>query len=205
MRGFRFTPILLALLGTFLGMGAGCSSPPARTGFLSDYARLQPDGSALRYVDKAKLATYRTFIIEPVTVHFHDKAKGKDADPDTIRRLADYLGDAITTSLSTGYRIVSKPGPGVARVRVAITDIRHDTPALNVLPQTRMMGLGLGGASMEGEILDSRSGEQLGAVIQTQTGERFSLQGYTKWSSAEAVMDKWADQFRQRLDEAHGR
>jgi len=165
---------------------------------------LQADGSDLRYVDKARLATYRSFIIEPVTVHFHDKAKGKDADPDDVRRLCYYLGDAITKSLSSGYRIVSKPGPGVARVRVAITDIKHDTAALNVLPQTRMMGLGLGGASMEAEVVDSRSGKQLGAAILTDSGKRISLEGFAKWSSAEGVMDRWADELRKRLDEAHG-
>ena len=66
--------------------------------------------------------------------------------------------------------IVSKPGAGVARVCIAITDIRPGSPALDVLPQTRMTGMGLGGASMEGEILDSRSNEQLGAVIHDADG-----------------------------------
>ena len=29
-----------------------------------------------------------------------------------------------------------------------------------------------------------------------------SLEGYKKWSSAEAVLKAWAKQFRKRLDEA---
>ncbi len=57
---------------------------------------------------------------------------------------------------------------------------------------------------MEGEMLDSLTGEQIGAVIQSSQGGRISLQGYKKWSSAEAVIKEWAARFRKRLDEAHG-
>ena len=57
--------------------------------------------------------------------------------------------------------------------------------------------------SMEGEVIDSQTGEQIGAVIQTQKGSRLSLAGVKKWGDAKAVMDEWAKRFRKRLDEAH--
>jgi len=136
-----------------------------------------------------------------VRLHFHEGAKGRDTDSATLRRLKTTLHAAIVESLSSPYRVVSQPGPGVARIRVAITDVNKDTPALNVLPQTRLTGVGMGGASMEGELVDSQSGDQIAAVIQSQKGSALSLDGYKEWSSAESVLKAWAKQFRKRLDE----
>ena len=191
--------VVVALCGGLLS-AIGCSSTVTTAGFLSDYSKLEPDGSDLRYVERAELANYKRFIVEPVKVHYHREAKR--ADPPTARRLANTLHNEVTNQLiSGGYRIVSQPGPGIARIRVAITDLRKDTAALNVLPQTRMTGLGLGGASMEGEILDSETGRQVAAVVQGGGGKRISLQGLKKWSSAEAVIKGWAEKFRKSLDE----
>ena len=57
---------------------------------------------------------------------------------------------------------------------------------------------------MEGEILDSETGQQLAAVVQTGKGARFSLEGLEMkdWSSAEAVIKGWAIQFRKALDDS---
>ena len=186
-------------------LAGGCGEGPSQTGFLSDYSQLEPDASDMRYIDQSKLATYSMFIVEPVTVHFHSKATGKDTEQSTLDDLTSRMRSAIVDELSEHYAVVSRGGPGVALVRVALTDVNKDTPALNILPTTKLTGLGLGGAAMEGELLDSVTREQIGAVIQTQKGQALSLQGLTEWSSAEAVINGWAKKFRQRLDEAHGR
>ncbi len=185
-----------------LSVCAGCQGAPKSVGFLSDYSRLTADGSNLRYVDEGRLAKYSSFVVDPVRVHFHEGAKGRDTDSATLRRFKRTLHAAIVESLSGPYRVVSQPGPGVARIRVAITDVRKDTAALNILPTTRMTGVGFGGASMEGELVDSQSGDQIAAVIQSQKGSALSLDGYSQWSSAESVLKAWAEQFRKRLDEA---
>jgi hypothetical protein len=58
---------------------------------------------------------------------------------------------------------------------------------------------------MEGEVVDSQTGEQIAATIQTQQGDLLSLEGFSEWSSAKAVMDDWAKRFRERIDAAHGK
>jgi hypothetical protein len=186
-------------------VGAGCAGTPKQAGFLSDYSRLEPVSGGLRYVDKARLSGYDEFIVDPVIVHFHDAEKAKKLDPDAVRELADHLRSEIVTALVDGYSVVTQRGPRVARVRIALTDIRHDTSVLNILPPARVSGVGLGGASMEAEVVDSQSGEQIAAAIHTQKGKRLSLDGFQKSSSAKAVMKDWAKRFRKRLDEAHGR
>jgi hypothetical protein len=74
---------------------------------------------------------------------------------------------------------------------------------MNVLPQAKLTGLGIGGASMEAELLDSQTGEQIGAIIEGRKGSQVSLAGLKEWGDAKAIMDDWAKGFRKRLDEAH--
>jgi hypothetical protein len=84
-----------------------------------------------------------------------------------------------------------------------LTDVERTTPLLNVLPQTKVTGLGLGGASMEAEALDGGSGECVAAVMQSAKGSMIDpASGLSKWGHAKEVMDGWAKRLAQRLAKA---
>lgn len=51
--------------------------------------------------------------------------------------------------MDSGNNVVYLPVPVVARVRVALTDIEKIN-AVNILPQSSLLGVGLGSAAMEG-------------------------------------------------------
>jgi hypothetical protein len=69
-----------------------------------------------------------------------------------------------------------------------------------------MSGLGMGGAAMEGELLDSQSGEQIAAAIDNRkTGTIGTGAGFTKTDAARAVIREWVERFMGTLDYAHGR
>jgi hypothetical protein len=56
---------------------------------------------------------------------------------------------------------------------------------------------------MEMELLDSITGQQIAALVESQRkGVPFS--GLYPWSGVKAVMDDWARRFYNRLEEAHG-
>jgi hypothetical protein len=195
--------VLVVMVCLTLTVALGCAQQQMkRTGFLSDYMRLDPAENGLRYINLNRLAHYKQFIIDPVVVHLHEESEAVDIR--TRTELANYMHSAIIQAIQQRYMIVSQPATGVARVRVALTDLQKSSPVLNDIPPTKLTGLGLGGASMEGEVLDSLTGEQISAVIQSQMGKRLSFEGVTKWGDAKAVMDGWAKRFRQNLDEAHG-
>ena len=112
----------------------------------------------------------------------------------------------IVETLEQGYRVVSSPGKGVARLRVALTHIDKTNPALNIHPGTKLSGAGLGGAGMEAELVDSVTGETIGSVIDFQMGSRLSLTaGLTWFGHAQAVMENWAEDLRKFIDKAHGK
>ncbi len=198
------TSILIMLAVGIMLIQCGCGSEgAARTGFLSDYSRLQTESStSLRYVNTRTLAKYSNFIVDPVRVHFHSGSKSKGTlTQQQISDLTNYMhANIISAVLDSGNNVVYKPAPGVARVRVALTDIKK-TNAINILPQASLLGAGLGGASMEGEVIDSVTGEQIGAVVESQKGSRIPFSNLGKWSTSKKIMDDWANRFRQRLDE----
>jgi hypothetical protein len=110
---------------------------------------------------------------------------------------------ALVNAIEDKYEIVYRPGPDVARARLAITDLKKTRIIQNILPIGKVAGTGLGGATLEAELVDSQTGEQIGAIVESQIGERLSLDGYSTWGDAKGIMDRWAKRFRTRLDEAH--
>ncbi|MCZ6599026.1 MAG: DUF3313 domain-containing protein [Planctomycetota bacterium] len=182
-------PILVAVV-----LVTGCASaPPEHTGFLSDYSRLDTavdDG--VMYLDpNGRLADYERFIIEPVVV----MGGGDDLQAGELRA---YTHSAFSRALTEDerFRVTVQPGPGVARIRIALTEASISRPGLRLFKPA--------GAALEAEVLDSKTGEQIAAAVLAQSGSRISLDGLTTWGDAMAVIDDWARRFRERLDEAHG-
>lgn len=207
------TNLLMMLAIGAVMIQCGCAAQRAkRVGFLSDYSKLKPysDVSYRHIPSKATFRRYSKFIIDPVVVHFHsgskaieERSKGKLTEQD-LTDLKNYMHDAIVKAISDRYSIVYRPGPGVARARVALTDLKKSNVLMNIHPGSKLLGTGLGGASLEAELIDSQTGEQIAALAESQLGNRLSLDGMSKWGDAKAVMDNWAKRFRKRLDEAHG-
>jgi hypothetical protein len=191
-----------SLLGLTLLIG-GCASKPKETGFLSSYANLEPVSSTtLRYLPaKGSMDAYPKVVISPVTTFLYDQEEAaKLSDKDRVH-LEQHLYNALRKSMAEHFEIVEQSGPGVARLRVAVTNLKKATPALNILPQTKLTGLGLGEASVEAELLDSTTGKQIAAAIDASQGSRFSLSGLSQWGDVEAVMDDWAKKIATRLNE----
>ena len=193
------TSLLLVLVIVVMSVQYGCESStlPAKmpvTGFLSDYSGLEPiSDTSYRYVNpKYNLGNYARFIIDPVEVIFNEQAKTKVRNWDDLEKLRAYMRRAVVDALEPRYTAVAtRPGPGVARVRIALTNVERSAP------------FKLGGVSMELELLDSQTGEQIGALIESQQ-KGVPFYGFEPWSGAKAIMDDLAERFYNRLEEAHG-
>jgi len=200
------TNLLIMLAIGVMIFQSGCESKLTTTGFLSDYSRLQSESSTtLRYIKEDALAGYSSFIVNPVKVYFHsgakaieEQTKGKLTQQE-INDLTNYMHAKIVEAIrNAGKKVAYQPGTGVARIRVALTDIEKSTAA-SLLPQAKLAGIGLGGASMEAEIIDSITGRQIGAVIEAQKGSRIPFANLGEWDAAKQVIDDWAKRFQKRL------
>jgi hypothetical protein len=195
------------------------------SGFLDDYSGLYPDpknGDLLLYEkDKTALKPYHKFLLEPVTVFLLPEAEDRGIDPDDLDRLARYFADAATDELmGSGYEVVTEPGPGVLYMRLAITNVEPTggkknaalkagatAASMAVAPGASLAvpRLSVGKVEIEGEMLDSLSGERIAAFVTSKGGRRWfsGLNAYKKWGDIEAALRSWAKDFRKRLDQAN--
>ena len=123
-------------------------------------------------------------------------------------------------ALAGGYRIVKEPGPGVLRIRTALTDVVLQRPGvkspgpliplandmvLHASEKVSGMNMLAGEAAIEAEALDGQTYERLAAFVEKRVNSRVVLT--KEKDSLGPVLELftyWAKRFRQRLDEARG-
>jgi hypothetical protein len=207
VRAFR--SICAVSVATALAV-AGCAPKSGFSGFLGDYSQLERDpvlDNSLAYTNRSKdLKQYTKFILDPVVVHFAPDAAGTAIDPADLKMLADYWRDEAVKALSRHYTVVTEPGPGVLRLRAAITGIKKNVPLASVRSITKAPDIGLGGASMEAEALDARTGERVAAVVDSRSGSALGITGQRQtYEDAKEIMRLWVERFVARLDIIQGR
>lgn len=218
-RGIFWLGVLLTGF-VLTGCAASGMKDVQKTGFLSDYSQLQPGGddrSALVYMKPGMdLKPYNKLMFERFVVLLSDSAQYREIDPAMLKELTDYYQNAVFNAVKDGYEVVDQPGPGVLRVRVAITELTPSNPTANTLSTIVPVGivaagatkavsgdnLGTGEAGTEFELLDAVTGERLAAAVDKRQGGKGMFRG--KWEDTKDAFDFWAKRFRQRLDEARG-
>jgi len=212
--------LLRAMMILAIFILAGCAASGMKnvkkSGFLQDYSQLQPGGddrAALVYIKPGiNLKPYNKLMFERIRVLLSDKAEYQAIDPATLKELTDYYQNAIFNAVKGGYEIVDRPGPGVLRVRVAITGLQPSNPVANTMSTIIPVGmvvagatkattdenLGTGEAGTEFEMLDAVTGERLAAAVDRRQGGKSAFGG--KWDDTKDAFDFWAKRFRERLD-----
>jgi hypothetical protein len=208
---------LLALAFVFAAACAGRRMHEATdvSGFLDDYSILRPGGPdevALVYRDPdAVWTSYDKVMFEPVTL-WRSGEKSLDPVPerDLLRLIADLEG-AVRRRLGDGFELVEQAGPGVLRIRLAITDARASDPVLDVLrgrgpgdvtpgngpvdPETRRF---IEAAQIEGEIRDAGTDRLLAAGVDRRRREGgFPID---TWADVDRALDFWAERVCARLE-----
>ncbi len=190
-------------------MAAGCATvqDPGQAGFLSDYSNLEEINENHLVYNSGNAGNYSKFIIEPVVMLYRQPEEKRIFSDEELEDLQEHFKTKVTEALidDDGYQVVEAPGPGTARLYIAITDVDDTIGALNITIYTKITGAGLGGAGMEGELVDSVTGEQIAAAIRWGSGSRILRAGFTHTGDAKILMDRWAKDLRERIDAAHGR
>ena len=198
----------------------GESAPvPAATGCLgSDYALLQPAGAGsdqkaqLAYINpSANFSSYSKLIIVPVTFWGDNDTKLSAEDQ---QNLCDYFTNKLKETLGKNFTLVNEPGPGVAKLSVALTDASSAVPGLRtiavIVPQAHVLALlkqgatgtysFVGSATGELKLTDSVSGQLLAAASDKRFGSgAVTNAAVWQWGDAEHAMDYWANTIDQKL------
>jgi hypothetical protein len=155
-------------------------------------------------------------MFDPVEVHITPSPEYKGVQPDALKRMTDAFQAAFRKALEPTYQVVTKPGPGVLRVRTAITGVQPVKPPLNptdFIPIKALFNIARSAAgdspqvaemTAEMEVLDENN-NRIAAAVATRKGEKTLPQGeQITWKDLDPIASYWAAGFRQRLDELRG-
>ena len=208
---------LLFVNVVFLFAFTGCAVKEVKlteTGFLSSYSDLEADmDSQGMYVyrnPEVNIAEcYDKILIAPVQFRFDSTVKENVMTDKDRDKLGDYFIEKLEEGLSRNYMIVDAPGENVLLLRTAVTDILPNNVWLNIHWTTTLIGGGIGGASLEAELVDSVAGERMMSFVDARKGKKLIqkltipnyAKGLTKWGHTKEVLRVWAGIMVMNLDQ----
>ena len=82
-------------------------------------------------------------MVDSVIFFLADKADYKGIDPQEMKELADAFNKDLVAAFKEKWPIVAEPGPDVARLRIAITNIQPSKPGYSAVTSVIPVGLGV--------------------------------------------------------------
>jgi hypothetical protein len=198
---------------------SGCAGQPAipNSGYLGGadaYSELKeakdPRGAPiLSYVSpKLTPANYSAVIIDPL-VYYPTPKPTKEVSEQTLREIGQYINQALRQAVGQKVQVVDKPGPGVARISIAITAVREQEVALEAYQYVPFAFIATTASRAatgtpqqarllnELKIVDSVSNERLGMQVRSGTGEELKRVAgggsQVTLASVKPLIDKWIE------------
>jgi len=216
------TSRIVCLLAAVLICGcAGKKVELTQSGFLSNYSQLQEDevidGMKIYRNEVVDIAgQYSKIMVAPVVIQLGLDQKDAKLSEEDRQKLSDYFHEQLVAKLQNDYEITEERGEGVLLLRSAITDILANKVYLNLHWSTTLVGAGIGGASIEAELVDSLSGERILAFIDAMKGRRLDItepsklfptytDGLTKWGHTKYALEFWAEILVDNLSQLRDR
>jgi hypothetical protein len=211
----------LAFLLTIVASGFAHAQDFQSSGFLSDYSNLKQ--SSDKYMDYTyiaegapdRMANYTAVMIDQPEIFVAANSKYKGMKPDDMKQLADAFRGALAGSLSTTYMIVDQAGPNVLYVHFAISNVQLKKKKKGLLSYTPIgfvagaaksamtsdftKKIDLKGLTVEMEVLDSDSQDQLAALLETRSGKKNDP---ASWAELEALITVYSQRISCNLDNA---
>ena len=211
---------MFVVIGLSLAL-AGCASGPKQSGFLGNYySNLGPGpegGVKYRWLKPGvDFSKYNKLMIDSVVFYYAPDSDDKSIDGEQMKELTDAFNTELVNVLKDSYPIVAEPGPDVARLRIALTNVKKSKPVVSAITSIVPVGIGIsiikkggtgswtgsGATNAEFMALDSTTNDVIAVAEDEQTAgyfERFSRLG-----SAKDAFKYWAERIKIFLNEAHG-
>jgi hypothetical protein len=193
-------------------LGAAVAAVPtghaADSGFLKDYSKLQTEKDSLgveRRIwvsPKLSRASHQKVFLDPVG--FYPKPEPTEkVSLATLDDLRAYTDAAARRAIGNVLPLADKPGPGVLRVRMAVTAaaVESGLKPYQLIPAALIFTAAKEAAGqgrrdvvlrVESELSDSVSGEVLGMVVRDAKGVELKSDEALSLQAAKPQIDAWA-------------
>ncbi len=206
---------VLAACVLLLSAAAGPASAEEHSGFLGDYSKLEKVEDALGvkrkiWVDaKFTGVNYQKILVEPV-IFFPEPKPTEDVPEGVLKEILAYLDATLRKSIGAELPLVDAQGPGVVRLRMAITavDVKKGLKPWELLP-TAMVMAGTKEATgrrkhdvemfVESEMTDSVTHEKLALVVRQVKGVELKGKDPLKLEDVQPQIDAWGEALRQEI------
>ena len=182
------------------------------SGWLENYETLvfNEKRNAFIFSNKERVGAYHSVLLEPIELF---SATGK-ADKARASEAMEYLTEGVKAMLNEKGIAATQPGPGVARLKLAITGVeksKEELKAHNLIPVSAIFR-GAQAASgnvatyiatmFEGEALDSVSGERIMAIVTKGISETKKRSGdELTFEDIKPTLDLWLERYSLTIDE----
>jgi hypothetical protein len=166
--------------------------------------------NAFIFFNEERKGTYEKILLEPLELY---SANGK-ADTDRADEALEYLTNGLNKMLQDKGIAAAEPGPGVARLRLAITGVEKSKEALkahNLIPVSAIFR-GAKAATgkvetyiatmFEGEAIDSVTGERIMAIVTKGISETSKRSGdELTFEDIKPTLDQWLERYSLTMDD----
>jgi Protein of unknown function (DUF3313) len=198
------------------------ATPAAGSSFLPDPALLQKGASG--QVDQVYLnpnanwGSYTKMILDPVTIWAGRGSNMDKASPKEQKALADSFYTDLYNAAAKRCKMVTEPGPGTMRWKIALVDASSANPFMNTLstyePHVHLLDIlagyafndgvayWVGEATAEGYAKDATTGALLWEGQDKRAGTKaWGRDTFNSWNDVDNAFKAWAAQFAKRLGE----
>jgi len=208
----KFVLVLLVVVSSTLTMADREVETKDFSGWMKDYDSLvyNEERNAFLFFNEAKRGTYNKVILEKVAVY----SKSGEVDTKIAEQATSYLAKGLADLLEDKGLAASKPGPGVLRLKLAITGAeksKEDLKVYNFVPVAavfRGAQAATGNvatyidAMFEAEMVDSVSGDRVAAIVAKGIEETEKRSGDAlTFDDIKPTLDKWLAQYNKTLDD----
>jgi len=213
MMTVKKSPFVLLIVILTLSMVELCWAEGIPTSnFISGTPQFEPDkdvpGAFIYRNPSAHGISYKKVLIDPIEIFVAADSEYKGIEADEAKVIADDLRQTLIKELEPEFPVVDEPGEGVLGIRLAITNVYIQKKKRGLLGYTpigfvvtsigNMAGLRteLGKATIEAELLDGGTNEQLFALIYPLGNDKDEK---LSWEELGKRLDVYAQRLRASL------
>lgn len=202
--------LLLVITAISLSACGTVSKSIDKNALTSDISGLVQDESAkptllFKRPGAPTLASYNSFIVDPVRISYRDPSTQKIASED-LSRMQRYFREAVTSELrEAGFNVTNQPGPQTMRISFTLSGIKAPSAAANIVGVLAPVALSVGEVTVEATFAETQTNRIDAVVIDRSQGSRvLNAKPWSTWADIESTFDRWAKGIAHAVRKSHG-